>query len=132
MIRRTLAIALLLALLAPAAAAAQTSQQPQGGAFGPLPQAAPTETPTPDQGNDSLTSDLGGRETLYVIGAALLVAFIGIGVFISRDARRSLPKEHRRDGRRLREEGPHKHKREAKARARQRGRAQKAARRRNR
>jgi hypothetical protein len=132
MIRRTLAITLLLALLAPAAAFAQTTQQPQpGGAFGPLPQAAPAETPTPDQSNDNLTSDLGGRETLYLIGAALLVAFVGIGMFISRDARRSLP-EHHRPGHRLREEGPHRHKRQAKARARARTKAQREARRRNR
>jgi hypothetical protein len=53
-------------------------------------------------------------------------------MFISRDAQRSLPKAHRSDARRLREEGPHKHKREAKAKARARGKAQKAARRRNR
>jgi hypothetical protein len=53
-------------------------------------------------------------------------------MFISRDAQRSLPKAHRADARRLREEGPHKHKREAKARARARSKAQKAARRRNR
>jgi hypothetical protein len=131
MIRRTLAIILLLALLAPAAAFAQTQQQQPGGAFGPLPQAAPTETATPDQSNDSLTSDLGGRETLYLIGAALLVAFVGIGMFISRDARRSLP-EHHRPGHRLREEGPHRHKRQAKARARARTKAQREARRRNR
>jgi hypothetical protein len=132
MIRRTLAIALVLSLLAPAAALGQTNQQQPGGAFGPLPQAGPTETPTPDKGSDSLSSDFGGRATLYLIGAALLVAFVGIGVFISRDARRSLPEGHRPDGRRLREEGPHKHKREAKARARSRGKARKAARRKNR
>jgi hypothetical protein len=132
MVRRTLAVALLLALLAaPSAAFAQTTQQPPGGAFGPLPQAAPTETPTPQKSNDSLSSDLGGNETLFIIGGALLIAFIAIGVFISRDARRSLPEGHR-PGSGLREEGPHKHKREAKAKARQRGRAQKAARRRNR
>jgi hypothetical protein len=53
-------------------------------------------------------------------------------MFISRDARRSLPKSHRPDSHRLREEGPHKHKREAKAKSRARGKAQKAARRRNR
>jgi hypothetical protein len=132
MVRRTLAVALLLALLAaPSAALAQTTQQPPGGAFGPLPQTAPTETPTPQKSNDSLSSDLGGNETLFIIGGALLIAFIAIGVFISRDARRSLPEGHRA-GSGLREEGPHKHKREAKAKARQRGRAQKAARRRNR
>ena len=125
MLRRTIVIALLLALLAPAAAFGQ-------GAFGPLPQSEPTPAPTPQQSNDSLTSDLGGRETLYVIGAGLLVAFVGIGVFISRDARRSLPKQHRPDARRLRDEGPHKHKRQAKARARARTKAQREARRRNR
>jgi hypothetical protein len=132
MVRRTLAVAVLLApLAAPSAALAQTTQQPPGGDFGPLPQAAPTETPTPQKSKDSLSSDLGGNETLFIIGGALLIAFIAIGVFISRDARRSLPEGHR-PGSGLREEGPHKHKREAKAKARQRGRAQKAARRRNR
>jgi hypothetical protein len=132
MLRRTLTIGLVLALLAPAAAVAQTNQQQPGGAFGPLPQTGPTETATPDQGGDSLTSDLGGRETLFVIGAALLVAFFAIGIFISRDARRSLPEGHRPDSRRLREQGPHKHRREAKARARARTKAQREARRRNR
>jgi hypothetical protein len=125
MIRRALVLALVLALLAPAAAFAQ------GGAFGPLPPAAPTPTPTPDKSNDSLTSDLGGRTTLYVIMGGLLVAFVGIGMFISRDARRALPKERRPDHR-LREEGPHRHKRQAKARARERTKAQKVARRKNR
>jgi len=127
MIRRTLVIALLLALLAPAAAVAQG-----GGPFSPLPPAQPTPAPTPEPSNNSLTSDLGGRNTLYVIGGALLVAFIAIGMFISRDARRGLPAGQRPDGRRLREEGPHQHKRQAKAKARQRTRAQRAARRRNR
>jgi hypothetical protein len=127
MFRRTIVIALLLALLAPAAASAQ------GGAFGPLPPSTPAETPTPEPAdNNSLTSDFGGRETLLLIGGLLLVAFIGIGVFISRDARRALPERHRPDGRRLRDEGPHKHKQQAKARNRARSKAQKEARRRNR
>ena len=128
MIRRALVIALLLALLTPAAALGQ------GDAFGPLPSAQPAPTPTPEQSssNDSLTSDLGGRETLLIIAAALLVAFVGIGVFISKDARRALPEGHRPDSRRLREEGPHRHKRQAKARARARTKAQREARRRNR
>jgi hypothetical protein len=135
MLRRTLTLVLLLALLAAPAAVAQTTQQqqqPPGGAFGPLPQTAPTATATPAPAKDSTSSDLGGARTLYVIGAALPVAFVGIGMFISRDARRSLPKDHRPDSHRLREEGPHKHKREAKAKARDRGKAQKAARRKNR
>ena len=127
MLRRTIVIALVLALLAPAAASAQDS-----GAFGPLPPAQPVDTPTPEPDGNSLTSDLGGRETLYIIGAALLVAFVAIGVFISRDARRALPERHRPDGARLREQGPHKHKQQAKARARARTKAQKEARRRNR
>ena len=127
MVRRTLVIALLLALLAPAAAVAQG-----GGPFSPLPPAQPTPAPTEEPDNNSLTSDLGGRNTLYLIGAGLLVAFIAIGVFISRDARRALPADHRPDSHRLREQGPHQHKRQAKAKARQRTRAQKAARRRNR
>jgi hypothetical protein len=126
MFRRTIVIALLLALLAPAAAFAQ------GGAFGPLPPAAtPEPTAAPDDSSNSLTSDLGGRETLFIIGGALLVAFVAIGVFISKDARRALPERHR-PGSRLRDEGPHKHKQQAKARARARGKAQKEARRRNR
>ena len=85
----------------------------------------------PEDDSGFLNSELGGTSTLYFIGAALLVAFIAIGMFISRDAKRSLPKAHR-PGQRLREEGPHKHKREAKAKARARGKAQKAARRKNR
>jgi hypothetical protein len=85
----------------------------------------------PQKSNDSLSSNLGGNTTLFVIAGALLLLFIAIGVFISRDARPALPEGHR-PGSRLREEGPHKHKRQAKAKARQRGKAQREARRRNR
>jgi hypothetical protein len=139
MIRRSLVLALVLALLAPSVALAQkttptpTPTAPPTGDFGPLPQAAPaaTATPEPQKSNDSLTQDLGGNTTLFIIMGALLVLFVAIGMYISRDARRALPEAHR-PGHRLREEGPHKHKREAKARARQRGKAQKAARRKNR
>ena len=130
MLRRTAVIALVLALLAPAAAVAQT--QPNDP-FSPLPPAQPTPAPTPEPEDEGfLDSEISGTSTLYVIAGALLIAFIAIGMFISRDAKRSLPKSHRPDARRLREEGPHRHKREAKARARARGKAQKAARRRNR
>jgi hypothetical protein len=138
MVRRRIVLVALLALLSlPGAALAQTPTAtptaPPSGAFGPLPDSAPTPAPTVEapESNDSLTSDLGGARTLYIIGALLLVAFIGIGVFISRDARRALPKDHRPDHR-LREEGPHKHKRQAKEKARQRTKAQRAARRKNR
>ena len=138
MLRTIAVIAAALALLAPSAALAQTNNQQNQGSptqpFQPLPQAQPTPAPTAEPEDDGgfLDSEIGGTSTLYIIAAVLLVAFIAIGMFISRDARRSLPKAHRLDARRLREEGPHKHKREAKARARARGKAQKAARRRNR
>jgi len=137
MFRHTVVIALVLALLAPSGALAQNNNQQTPTQptqpFQPLPQAQPTPAPTPEPEDEGfLDSEIGGTSTLYFIAAALLIAFIAIGMFISRDARRSLPKAHRLDSRRLREEGPHKHKREAKARARARGKAQKAARRRNR
>jgi hypothetical protein len=143
MLRRTLVIVLALALLAPAAALAQNNQNqaaPTRGdqgtpapPFQPLPPPQPTPVPTAEPEDEGfLDSEIGGTSTLYVIAAALLIAFIAIGMFISRDAQRSLPKAHRPDSRRLREEGPHKHKREAKSKARARGKAQKAARRRNR
>ena len=140
MLRNSAVIAILLALLAPSAALAQDNQgnqQDQGTPtqpFQPLPPAQPTPAPTAEPEDDGgfLDQEIGGSATLYLIAAALLVAFIFIGMFISRDAKRSLPKGHRPDGRRLREEGPHKHKRDTKAKSRARGKAQKAARRRNR
>jgi len=140
MFRRTAVIAILLALLAPSAAQAQQNnenQQNQGTPtqpFQPLPPAQPTPAPTAEPEDDGgfLDSEISGSATLYIIAAALLVAFVFIGMFISRDAKRTLPKAHRPDSRRQRDEGPHKHKREAKSKARARGKAQKAARRRNR
>jgi hypothetical protein len=137
MLRRATVIALVLALVAPTAAIAQTSQQPDPSSptqpFSPLPPPQATPAPTPEPEDDGfLNSEISGTSTLYVIAGGLLIAFIAIGMFISRDARRTLPAGHRPDTRRLRDEGPHRHKREAKARARARGKAQKAARRRNR
>ena len=136
MLRHIAVIAAALALVAPSAALAQNNNQQNQGTppFQPLPPPQPTPAPTaePEDEGGFLDSEIGGTSTLYFIAAVLLVAFIAIGMFISRDAKRSLPKAHRPDARRLREEGPHKHKREAKARARARGKAQKAARRRNR
>jgi hypothetical protein len=140
MFRRTAVIAVLLALLAPSAALAQNNQDDQQNQgtptqpFQPLPPAQPTPAPTAEPEDDGgfLDSEISGSATLYIIAAGLLVAFVFIGMFISRDAKRTLPKSHRPDSHRLREEGPHKHKREAKSKARARGKAQKAARRRNR
>jgi hypothetical protein len=146
MLRRTLVIALVAALLAPSAAMAQNNNQnneqeptptPQQGSptqpFTPLPPPQPTPAPTPEPEDDGFfDTEIGGSATLYIIAAALLVAFVFIGMFISRDAKRALPKAHRPDSRRQRDEGPHKHKRDTKAKSRARGKAQKAARRRNR
>jgi hypothetical protein len=108
---------LVLAVAAPAAA--------QGGAFGPLPPAEATPTPTaasatPDDGKT-------GRNILFVVGGALIIGFGVMGWFILRDARGAIP-EPEFAGPRLRDEGPHKHKKQAKAKARQKTRAQKSAR----
>ncbi len=119
-------IALITTLLVLAVAAPARAQS----AFGPLP-SVQTATPTavatkaPDTGNT-------GRNTLFVIGGALLVAFAVMGWFISRDARRSLPESELANADRLRDEGPHKHQKQAKAKARARTRAQKQARKSNR
>ena len=76
----------LAALAAPAPALAQSSP------FGPLPQPAPSATPTPeDTGTNVLGQDV-GRSTLYLIGGGFLIFFVAIGWFISRDARRALPR----------------------------------------
>jgi hypothetical protein len=129
MISRIAVLAVVLALLAPASAVAQTGG---GSPFGPLPPAQPTPTPPPEEQDDPLGQEDVGRTTLYVIAGVILIGFVAVGAFISRDARRSLPRDHRPDAGRLSEEGPHRRQREAKARARARGKAQKAARRRNR
>ena len=108
---------LVLAVAAPAAA--------QGGAFGPLPPAEATPTPTvasatPDDGKT-------GRNILFIVGGALIIGFGVMGWFILRDARGAIP-EPEFAGPRLRDEGPHKHKKQAKAKSRQKTRAQKSAR----
>ena len=127
MLRLAVVLAVAAALLAPSAAPAQQ----QGSPFGPLPQSAPTPAPPPPDQDDPLGEDV-GRTTLYVIAGALLIAFVAVGVFISRDARRSGPKDERRDRARLRDDGPHKHKMQSKQKSRARVKAQRAARRRNR
>jgi hypothetical protein len=108
---------LVLALAVPAGA--------QSSPFGPLPQAAPTATATPE----SATPDDGktGRNILFGIGGALIIGFGVMGWFIMRDARAAIPQPELA-GPRLRDDGPHKHKKQAKARARQKTRAQKSAR----
>jgi hypothetical protein len=111
------------ALLVPSATALAQTDSPFDG----LPQApqqpAPTAEPVDDPNDDGVT-----RDTLYIIGGGLLITFLFIGWWITRDARRNLPKEDRDDPRRLRSEGPHRHERQAKAKARAKGRAQRQAR----
>jgi hypothetical protein len=121
---RWLIVLVVLALAMPAAAVAQDNP------FGPLPPASsPAPTPPPDDSDDDAFAST-GRDTLYIIAGGLLVAFVAIGWWISRDARRFTPRGSDRQA--LREEGPHRHGRKAKAKARARTRAQRAARRRNR
>lgn len=110
------------ALLMPSAAALG-----QDSPFDGLPQAppppAPTAEPVDDPNDDGVT-----RDTLYVIGGGLLVTFLVIGWWITRDARRNVRPGDRDDPRRLRSEGPHRHERKAKSKARAKGRAQRQAR----
>ena len=125
--RHRLAIlSLVLVLLAPATALAQ-----DGNPFdGQLPPAQPEQTATPEPSNANEVQDDTARTTLYIIGGALLVFFVGIGFWISRDARSNLTEEDRDSlrGVHQRDEGPHKHERQAKAKARAKGRAQRQAR----
>jgi hypothetical protein len=111
-----------LALLSPASALAQDSPFD-----GQLPPAQPTPAPTVEPIQDSSEDDV-GRNTLWIIGGGLLVFFVGIGVWISRDARSNLPAEERDHLGRPRDQGPHKHAQQAKAKARAKTRAQKQAR----
>lgn len=89
MLRRPLAIAVLLCVLAPPAIA--LAQNP----FGPLPQAAPPTTATSTTSSNTTTTsgDSGGlsswQEVLIFIGGVALI--VGIGYAIVTDARRNAP-----------------------------------------
>jgi hypothetical protein len=90
MARLLVLIALVVALVAPAGALAQSSP------FSPLPpaqQATPEPTPAPTTAADQ--QDV-SRGLLLGIAGAVLVVFVGIGVFITRDARRNLTDADRR------------------------------------
>jgi hypothetical protein len=132
MARSTRATLLTILVLALPAAPALAQSNP----FGPLPQPAPATTPVPTATPSLTSSQDTGTKTLYIIGAVLLVAFAVIGVWIARDARRSLPGHHR--GRHMMAEpapgAPAERRRDpqAKAQARKKGRAQRRARRHNR
>ena len=124
--RRIAALLLLCAslLLAPAPAALA-----QSSPFGPLPEAPPAPTATPDDNTSSVLGQDVGRSTLYAIGGGFLIFFIAIGWFISRDARRALPANRREAAAPVRLTPAERRKRErTKSRARQKTRAQKAAR----
>jgi hypothetical protein len=113
----------LLVVVAPGSAPAQTSP------FGPLPQAAPTETPTPEpDGNASVFGQDVGRTTLFAIAGGFVILFIGIGWWISRDARRTLPERHRPVERKPLTAAERRKRERTKARARQKTRAQRQAR----
>jgi hypothetical protein len=122
---------LLLAVPAPAALA-QTDGG--GGAFGPLPPAAPQPTATPEPAEDPTVEaqEETDRTLLFAIGGLLLVLFVVIGRVITRDARKTVRERGGDDAPRLREQGPHKHARQAKAKARAKTKAQRRARRQNR
>jgi hypothetical protein len=125
--RRLVALLVVVNLAAPAAALAQGNPfTPPINPNAPVQTPAPTPTSTPDNGSLSGT----GRTTLYVIGAALLIAFVAIGVWIARDARRALPESRR--GEPVIAGPSQRRSPQAKLRARQRTKAQRRARRHNR
>jgi hypothetical protein len=124
--RAAAVVLVLLGLALPGPAWAQDTGDP----LGPLPQAAPTATPTPVAIQDAEDDEDIGRGTLLVIGGGLLAVFLVIGRAIFRDARRHVPAEAHPGA--LREQGPHRHAKQAKAHARKKTKAQRAARRRNR
>ncbi len=134
--RRLTAILTILAVVVPAPVAlAQTGQDPQGGgggAFGPLPQAPPAPTPTPEPDPSIAAQQDTDRTLLFVIGGGLLVLFVIIGRFITRDARRTVGEERAAEASQLREQGPHRHAKQTKAKARAKTKAQRHARRQNR
>ena len=124
----------LLALLLPAAPALA-----QGGGdnpFAPPQVPAPTPEPTPEPQDDSTGVSATETTTLFVIAGGLLVAFVAIGWWIARDARRRAP-QHARGRHAMAEPGrglPQERRRDpkAKARARKKARAQRRARKHNR
>ena len=127
---RPLALLVAFALLVPAPAAglAQTG----GGAFGPLPPAQPAETPEPEEApadNAAVDQDI-SRSTLFLVAIGVLLAFVGLGWAITRDARRNLNEVDRAavDGYRAGDPIRKQDRAKARERARQKTRAQRQAR----
>ncbi|MEA2134418.1 MAG: hypothetical protein QOC68_2327 [Solirubrobacteraceae bacterium] len=101
----------------------------QSSPFGPLPPAAPAPTATPDNNTTSVLGQDVGRLTLYLIAGGFVILFIGIGWWISRDARNALPSRHRPGAAPVRLTPAERRKRDrARSRSRQKTRAQKQAR----
>ena len=94
MLRRPLAIAAVLCVLAPPVAA--LAQNP----FGPLPQAAPTTDTTTSNNMTTTSGDSGGlaswQEVLMFMGGVALI--VGIGYAIVTDARRNAPVKEGEEG----------------------------------
>lgn len=87
-------LVLLLALLA---LASPPTALAQGDAFSPLPPARPEATVEPQEPSRDLAGDSSvTREVLFGVAGLLLVAFVVIGTYISRDARRHLTEGDRR------------------------------------
>jgi hypothetical protein len=127
MLRRVTLLLCLLALVAPAAALAQSDNP-----FGPL--NLPPANTTPDVVTTSSTSSDGGglkswQEVLIILAGGVLI--LGIGWAIVADARQNAPVEETegRSAAKARQEAEHKRR---KAQARAAGKRQRAARKRNR
>ena len=102
----------------------------QDNPFGPLPQSSqPTPTPT-DTSNNTADQSTVSRPLLLGIAGAVALVFVGIGVFITRDARSHLTDADRAavEGARRRDPGERKLAERQKARARAKGKAQRQAR----
>ena len=123
--RRVVLLVLVLALVVSVPAVASAQDNP----FGPLPQ-SPQATPTPAS-TPANTADQSSvsRPLLLGIAGVVAVIFFGIGVYITRDARRNLTAADRAavEGRRMNPVERKQAERE-KARARAKGKAQRQAR----
>jgi len=120
-------ITALLAVLA-LALAVPASALGQAGPFSPLPPPPPEETATPEPVDNDPTDSEISQETLGIILGAVVLLFVVIGYYITRDARRALPEDRPRIDNLERDEGPHRKPQQAKAKARQKAKAAKKAR----
>jgi hypothetical protein len=125
-------LALVLAVLMLAFGGSTALAQDGGGAFDPLPPPTRAETPAPEAPPSVEAQQETDRTLLLGIGAALLVLFVVIARFITRDARQTLGPDAGPAAPALRGAGPHRHAKQTKTKARAKAKAQRAARRQNR